>query len=106
MKVYAVYSWQVKRGQSRTFVKAWVRFSRWITKKNGSTGKSRLFRELSNQTHFMSVDSWDDREALESLQASSEFERELKKLGRLLDGLSYWPLELQAEEHLPVRGNR
>jgi hypothetical protein len=48
--------------------------------------------------HFLSVDAWNDQNALRALREEPEFGRKLGELRKLLDNFSSWSLELEAEE--------
>ncbi len=59
---------------------------------------TRLFRDMSNRNHFLSVDSWEEEKALETLHTGGEFKRQLREFRKLLDDFSSWSLKLEAEE--------
>ena len=97
-KVYTVYSWVAKPGRDKEFVSSWQEFANWIVKQKGSAKSTRLFRDLSATNHFMSVDSWQDETAYETLRKGTEFSNNLRNLREFVDNLSWWPLKLEAEE--------
>ena len=99
-KVWTVYSWLTKPKRDHRFVAAWKEFANWIVKQPGATGSTRLFRDVSDSKHFMSVDSWQDEKAFAALRDDAEFKRRLDRLGENLDGFSSWFLILEAEQHV------
>jgi heme-degrading monooxygenase HmoA len=105
-KIFTVYSWTVKRGHGQEFVEAWKGFARWVISQTGSSGSTRLFRDTDDPTHFMSVDSWQNLELLESIQKGVEYGRRIDDLRKLLYNFASWPLELEAEERDSARTSR
>jgi heme-degrading monooxygenase HmoA len=105
-KIFTVYSWTVKRGHGQEFVEAWKGFARWAISQTGSSGSTRLFRDTDDPTHFMSVDSWQNLELLESIQKGVEYGRRIDDLRKLLYNFASWPLELEAEERDSARTSR
>jgi heme-degrading monooxygenase HmoA len=105
-KIFTVYSWTVKRGQGQEFVEAWKGFARWAISQTGSSGSTRLFRDTDDPTHFMSVDSWQNLELLESIRKGMEYGRRIDDLRKLLYNFASWPLELEAEERDSARTYR
>ena len=97
-KVYVVYSWVAKQGRDREFVSKWREFAKWIVNQNGSMKSTRLFGDMSSPNHFLSVDSWEEERALETLQAGGEYNSQLRDLRKLLDDFSSWSLKLEAEQ--------
>ncbi len=97
-KVYTVYSWTAKDGHDRDFVVAWRELARLVVNQPGSTKSTRLFRDKLDRRHFMSVDSWNNENALRALQEEPEFGRKLAELRKLLDNFTSWSLKLEAEE--------
>jgi quinol monooxygenase YgiN len=97
-KVYTVYSWTTKDGHDRDFVAAWQELARLVVNQAGSTKSTRLFRNMLDERHFLSVDAWNDQNALRALREEPEFGRKLAELRKLLDNFSSWSLELEAEE--------
>ncbi len=100
-KGFTVYSWTVKRGQERQFVEAWKNFAKWVTRQTGSERSTRLFRDLDSMGHFLSVDSWENEESLRMFLKETEYGHRVEALRKFLDGLSSWPLKLEAEERNP-----
>ena len=78
----------------------------WVISQKGSSGSTRLFRDLDDPTHFMSVDSWENEETLESIRKGIEYGRRMDNLRKLLDNSASWPLELEAEERNFARTSR
>jgi len=105
-KIFTVYSWTAKRGHGQEFVEAWKGFARWAISQTGSSGSTRLFRDTDDPTHFMSVDSWQNLELLESIQKGVEYGRRIDDLRKLLYNFASWPLELEAEERDSARTYR
>jgi heme-degrading monooxygenase HmoA len=97
-KVYTVYSWTTKEGHDKDFVAAWRELARLVVNQAGSTKSTRLFRDVMDRRHFMSVDSWNSEKALRGLQQEPEFGHKLAELRKLLDNFSSWSLRLEAEE--------
>ena len=97
-KIFTVYSWTVRPRQGEEFVKAWKGFALWVISHKGSSGSTRLFRDLDDPRHFMSVDSWENKEAIESIRKGIEYGRRMEDLRKLLYNFGSWPLELEAEE--------
>ncbi len=97
-RVYTVYSWTAKEGLDREFVVAWRELAKLVVSQAGSTKSTRLFRDMLDARHFMSVDSWNNEEALRALPGRPEFDRKLAGLRKLLDNFSSWSLKLEAEE--------
>ena len=93
-----VYSWFVKKGLEIEFVNSWRDFARWMTQQAGSTKTTRLFRDISDGSHFMSVDSWENEKWLMTLRAQAEFDHQLDNLRRFLYRVSSWPLKVESEE--------
>ena len=98
-KIFTVFSWTVNRGRSRDFVEAWKDFALWAISQKGSSGSTRLFRDLDDPAHFMSVDSWENEETFESIRKETEYGSRIEDLRKLLYNFASWPLELEAEEH-------
>jgi heme-degrading monooxygenase HmoA len=98
-KTFTVYSWTVKRGQDHQFVEAWKDFAKWVTGQTGSERSTRLFRDLDNTGHFLSVDSWENEESLRTFLKGTEYGHRVDALLKFLDSFSSWPLKLEAEEH-------
>jgi heme-degrading monooxygenase HmoA len=96
-KTYTVYSWTVKKGLDSRFVEAWRDFAAWVVGQRRSSGSTRLFRDLADPAHFMSVDSWENEEALADFQKGAEFRHRIDVLRELLDDFRSWPLGLEAE---------
>jgi len=105
-KIFTVYSWTVKHGRGQEFVEAWKGFALWAISQKGSSGSTRLFRDLDDPTHFMSVDSWEKEELLESIREGMEYGRRIDDLRKLLYNFASWPLELEAEERDSARTSR
>ena len=101
-KIFTVYSWTVKRGHGQEFVEAWKGFARWAISQTGSSGSTRLFRDTDDPTHFMSVDSWENEELLESIRKGMEYGRRIDDLRKLSYNFASWPLELEAENAIPL----
>jgi quinol monooxygenase YgiN len=97
-KIFTVYSWTLKQGQDHQFVEAWKDFAKWVTRQEGSLGSTRLFRDLDNPGHFLSVDSWENEELLKTFLGGTEYSVRVDTLRKLLDSFSSWPLKLEAEE--------
>ncbi len=97
-KTFTVYSWTVKRGQDHQFADAWKDFAKWVTRQKGSSGSTRLFRDLNTAGHFLSVDAWENEESLRAFLKEAEFGLRVEGLRKFLDGFSSWPLKLEAEE--------
>ena len=105
-KIFTVFSWTVKRGHSQEFVEGWKGFAMWVINQKGSLGSTRLFRDLDDPAHFMSVDSWENEELLECIRKGIEYGRRIDDLRKLLDNFASWPLELEAEERDSARTSR
>jgi quinol monooxygenase YgiN len=97
-RTFTVYSWTVKREQDHQFAEAWKDFAKWVTHQMGSLGSTRLFRDLDNLGHFLSVDSWESEESLKILMKGTEYGHRVEALQKFLDSFSSWPLKLEAEE--------
>ena len=97
-RVYTVYSWVAKQGRDREFVSKWQQFAKWVVNQKGSMKSTRLFGDMSNPNHFLSVDSWKEEKAFKILQAGREFNGQLRDLRKFLDDFSSWSLKLEAEE--------
>jgi heme-degrading monooxygenase HmoA len=104
-KTYIVYSWTVKKRLDEKFMEAWRDFAAWAVGQNGSSGSTRLFRDLADTAHFMSVDSWENEDAIADFQKGAEFRQRIGILRELLDDFSFWPLELKVEAKGVVRGS-
>jgi heme-degrading monooxygenase HmoA len=91
-----VYSWTVKKGLDKKFIEAWRDFATWVVDQSGSGGSTRLFRDLADPAHFMSVDSWENEEGLADFQKGAEFRHRIGNLRELLNDLHFWPLGLEA----------
>jgi quinol monooxygenase YgiN len=79
-------------------VEEWKDFAKWATRQTGSMGSTRLFRDLNGPGHFLSVDSWENEESLQTFLKGTEYHRRIETLRKFLDNFSSWPLELEAEE--------
>ena len=97
-KIFTVYSWTVKPRLGEEFVKAWKSFALWVISQKGSSGSTRLFRDLDDPRHFMSVDSWENRETIESIRKGIEYGRRIEDLQKFLYNFASWPLDLEGEE--------
>jgi hypothetical protein len=53
----------------------------------------------------MSVDSWENEDAIADFQKGAEFRQRIGILRELLDDFSFWPLELKVEAKGVVRGS-
>ena len=73
---------------------------------DGFLGINAVFRDTDDPTHFMSVDSWQNQELLESIQKGVEYDRRIDDLRKLLYNFASWPLELEAEERDSARTSR
>ncbi len=96
-RYFTVYSWTVKPGVDKEFATAWREFANWITRQEGSLGSSRLFRDLGDSAHFLSVDSWASGKSLDTVRATEEFGKQIDALRKLLQDFNSWPLRLEAE---------
>jgi hypothetical protein len=76
----------------------WNGFAKWVIRQTGSSGSTRLFRDLDNHGHFLSVDSWENEESLKTFLNGTEYGLRIEALRKFLDNFSSWPLKLEAEE--------
>jgi len=97
-KVYTVYSWTVKPGFNQQFLRAWRSFAKSILQQPGSNGSTRLFRDLENPAHFLSVDSWQDEKAMKKAGQTKELTQQMEGLRKLLDEFSSWSLKPETEQ--------
>ncbi len=97
-KVYTVNSWTVKPGFDQQFLRAWKHFAKLVVQQVGSSGSTRLFRDLENPAHFLSVDSWRDEKTMRKAGQARDFTRLMERLRKSLDEFSSWSLKLEAEE--------
>ena len=87
-----ISSWVVKRGRDLEFVAAWQAYAKWLISKHGSKGSPQLFRDNLDPAHYVSIDYWDDNEALTAIRNSVYFCRESYRLQQLTMHFSSWTL--------------
>jgi len=84
------------------FIDAWKAFARWIASQEGAIGPVRLFKDNLDPAHYVSIDSWVNASARDSLQAGVQFGRQYYKLEQLAMDSSSRSFRLEAEEGLEV----
>ena len=72
----------------------------------GSMGSTRLFRDLDDPDHFLSVDSWENEETFKTILKGKEYGLRVDVLQKLLDSFSSWNLKFEAEERDFTRTTR
>jgi len=94
---YTYDVWIVKPGREGDFVAAWRELAEWTTATAPGAGSGRLFQDKEQPSRFISIGSWDDKDAIAAWRSQLGFQERVGKLREMLETFTPANLELRAE---------
>jgi heme-degrading monooxygenase HmoA len=94
---YSYGVWIVKPGRQEDFVAGWREMAEWTTANAPGAGIGRLFQDENQPSRFISIGSWEDKDAIAAWRSQLDLQERVGKLREMLETYTPATLELRAE---------
>jgi len=94
---YTFGVWIVRPGREDDFVAGWRGLAEWTAANAPGAGVSRLLQDENQPSRFISLGSWDDKDAIAAWRSRLGFQERVAKLREMLETYTPAHLELRAE---------
>ena len=94
---YTFGVWIVKPGREHDFVAGWRELAEWTAATSPGAQICRLMQDEDQPLRFISIGSWDDKDAIASSRSQLGFQERIAKLREMLETFTPATLELRAE---------
>jgi quinol monooxygenase YgiN len=94
---YTYCVWIVKPGREDDFVAGWRELAEWTAATSPGARICRLLQDEDQPLRFMSIGSWDDKDAIASSRSQLGFQERIAKLRETLETFTPANLDLRAE---------
>jgi len=94
---YTYGVWIVKPGREGDFIAGWRDLAEWTTANAPGAGSVQLFQDEDQPSRFLSLGSWDDKDAIAAWRSQLGFQERVAKLRELLETYTPANLELRVE---------